>query len=241
VTSSTPRPIFDRYKMPRARHRAPSATAVAVAAHVAVALLVLWRGAVRVEDAWGGTPPPESRGVRRPAITWVALPEFSSSKPEAPPPPPPTVTVPAVARPLAEPVKLDLPASPRLVLVATPTAIATGSGSGADPASEPDTGVRTDTVAGTETGTNAHDIFGPTPSIQPAMPPGAPADEKGEHEVRFWIRADGRVARIEVIPRIRDSAYRRRFMEAMSGFAFDPAKTQDGRPIEYVYSILVHP
>ncbi len=66
-------------------------------------------------------------------------------------------------------------------------------------------------------------------------------EERKKHEVRFWIRADGRVTRIEVSPPIRDSGYRRVFMETMWNFVFSPAKTRDGRPIDYVYGIVVYP
>src|SRR5437773_1694210 len=95
--------------------------------------------------------------------------------------------------------------------------------------------------AGPGSGGGASDMFGPTPLLVPNVPPGAPPEERRKHEVRFWIRADGRVTRIEVSPPIRDSGYRRVFMETMWNFVFSPAKTRDGRPLDYVYSIDVYP
>ena len=235
VTSPSRRPIFDSYTLPLPRRRHRSATAVSLAVHVAIAFLVLWRGAVLVENAWGGTRLPESgRSAGRPATVWMVMPPLPSSPDKAPAVRQPTPKRATIAQPFTDPVKLALSATPRLVLAATPAAIATVSLTVSDPADEPGTGAGTDTSA-------ASDIFGPTPSLLPTAPAGAPAGEKGQHEVRFWIGADGQVTRIEVIPRIRDSDYRRRFMEAMSGFAFGPAKTRDGRPIEYVYSVIVHP
>jgi len=243
--SSAPRPIFDSYTLPLARRRPRSGPTVSIIGHVAIALLVLWRGGVVVESAWGGTRLPESgRSGGRGATSWVVMPQLPSSQPEAPAARQPPPTVATIAQRL--PVKLDVPAPSRLVLIAAPAAIAIGNGMAGDVSpNEPAMAVGTDTSTGTGTanpdsGRTASDIFGPTPALLPIAPSGAPAGEKGEHEVRFWIRSDGRVTRVEVSPRIRDSAYRRRFMEAMNGFAFGPAKTRDGRPIEYVYSVLVH-
>jgi len=245
VPAPSPRPAFDRYTLPLPPRRERSATAVSLVMHVAIAFLVLWRGAVMVENAWAGPELPErARGGDKPATVWVVMPQLASSQPAASAPAPtPTprrqaaAKAPAIALPSAEPIKLAVPTSPRVVLFATPTAaaIANAGSTVGDPAAGPATSTATDTSAG------LGDVFGPTPSLRPTVPPGAPAGEKGSHEVRFWIRADGRVARIQVIPRIRDSEYRRRFMEAMSGFAFGPAKTRDGRPIEYVYSVVVYP
>ena len=75
----------------------------------------------------------------------------------------------------------------------------------------------------------------------PNVPAGAPPADKIKHEVRFWIRADGHVTRIDVSPPIKDGGYRRVFMETMRNFRFGPAKTHEGRPIDYVYSIVVYP
>ena len=75
----------------------------------------------------------------------------------------------------------------------------------------------------------------------PNIPAGVPPKDKINHEVRFWIRADGHVTKIEVMPPIRDSDYRRVFMDYIRSFVFSPAKTRDGRPIDYEYSIIVTP
>ena len=251
VTAPSPRPRFDSYALPLERRREGSATAVSAVAHITIALLVLWRGAVLFETGGGGGTGPRGGGGGggRPAVSWVALPmpAAAQQEPAQPtPPPPPAVTVPTVATPVTEPVKLDVP-PPTLTLRAD--AAGTGAGTTGGPGQGPGSGGGTGTGAGTGAGPDtgpgsggaANDIFGPTPLLVPTVPSGAPPDDKRKHEVRFWIRADGTVTRVEVNPPIRDSGYRRRFMEAMQGFRFGPAKTREGRPIDYIYSIVVYP
>ena len=84
-------------------------------------------------------------------------------------------------------------------------------------------------------------VFGPAPLLVPTTPAEAPSDDRRAHEVQFWIRADGRVARIVVNPPIRDREYRRRFSEVMNTFVFGPVKSPDGRPSDYVYDCVVYP
>lgn len=242
--------------MPRFCFPAPnrSAAALSIMVHVTVAILVLWRGAVFLESSSGGDRGLRggSGGVDRPAISWVALPAVTSPPIDAPPVSPPGVTVPIVVPPRIERLTL---ASPHVMAVTLPTPLpapvstdqewsaGNGPDSGGGRASRNGSG-SADTGAGSGGGASgmfAGDIFGPTPLLVPKPPAGAPPDDKRKHDVRFWIRTDGRVTRIAVSPPIRDSDYRRRFMEAMSDIVFDPVKTRDGRPIDYVYSIVVNP
>jgi hypothetical protein len=231
--------------------------------HVAVAILVLWRGAVWFEGSDGDDRGLRSggKGVDRPAISWVALPPITAPQAETPPAPTPRVTVPTVAPPRIERVNLAVP--PRVMATTLPTPLPApvgtdegmsdasaptpAAGSGPDSGGDRETGGGTggsDAGPGSGGGAGdifAGDIFGPTPLLVPTSPAGAPPGDKRTHDVQFWIRADGRVTRIAVSPPIRDSGYRRRFMEAMSDIVFGPVKTQDGRPIDYVYSIVVNP
>jgi len=251
VTSSPrSRPAFDRYALPLPERREGPAAALSFGVHVAIALLVLWRGAALFEGGGGGAAGPRGGGGGggRPAVSWFALPAPPASRSEAVAPPPvPVVTVPTVAPPVVEPVKLDLP--PLTVAFTPPAVVGTGEGTTGGPGQGPGSGGGTSTGTGTGTGADAGpgsggspgDIFGPTPRLVLNVPAGAPPEEKGKHEVRFWIRADGRVTRILVSPPIRDSGYRRVFMEAMWNFVFSPAKTRDGLPIDYQYSIIVYP
>ncbi len=246
----TSRPLFDSYALPLPQRREGPAAALSFLAHVAIAILVLWRGAALFEGGGGGGTGPRGGGGGggRPAVSWFALPTPSSARAEAAPQAA-AVTVPTVAPPppVTEPVKLELP--PPTFSITPPAAVGTGDGTTGAPGQGPGTGGGTGTGAGTGKGADAgpgsgggaSDIFGPTPLLMPTIPAGAPSGEKGKHEVRFWIRADGRVTKIQVSPPIRDSGYRRVFMETMWGFVFSPAKTRDGRPIDYEYSIVVYP
>jgi len=88
-----------------------------------------------------------------------------------------------------------------------------------------------------------------TPEILPAsprwivfMPPGAPREVRGKrYEVRFWVAADGHVTRVEVTPEIEDERYRRKFIERMMGYLFNPATTRDGTHVDFVASLTVIP
>ena len=244
----TSRPLFDSYALPLPQRREGPAAALSFLAHLAIAILLLWRGAALFEGGGGGGTGPRGGGGGggRPAVSWFALPTPSSARAETRPQAP-AVTVPTLAPPVTEPVKLELP--PPTFSITRPAAVGTGDGTVGGPGQGPGTGGGTGTGTGTGTGADAgpgtgggaSDIFGPTPLLVPNIPAGAPPGEKGKHEVRFWIRADGRVTRIEVSPPIRDSGYRRAFMETMWNFVFSPAKSRDGRPIDYVYSIVVSP
>jgi len=253
VTSSSPRPVFDSYALPLPRRREGPAAALSFVVHVTIAMLVLWRGAVLFEGGGGGGSGPRGGGGGggRPALSWVALPipEMAHAEAVRPAPPPPAVTVPTVAPPLTEPVKIDVPHASPTLATAPPVVVGTGDGTTGGPGSGPGSGGGAGAGAGTGAGSDVGpgsggktgDIFGPTPLLMPNVPAGAPPEDKRKHEVQFWVRADGHVTRIEVTPPIKDSHYRRVFMEALNGFEFSPAKTRDGRPIDYVYSIVVYP
>jgi len=242
------RPLFDSYALPLSQRRQGTAAALSLAVHIAIAILVLWRGAELFQGGGGGGSGPRGGGGGggRPAMSWFALPTPSAAEAHEAPPAP-HVTVPTVAAPLTEPVKLEVPMP--AVTIAPPAAVGTGQGTAGGPGEGPGTGGGKGTGTGPGVGADsgsgsggaASDLFGPTPLLVPNLPAGAPPEEKRKHEVRFWIRADGRVTRIEVSPPIRDSGYRRVFMETMKSFVFSPAKTRDGRPIDYVYSIVVYP
>ena len=244
--------MFDSYALPLPQRREGPAAALSVLAHVAIAILVLWRGAALFANGGGGGSGPRGGGGGggRPAVSWFALPLPAPPARAENVPPAAAVTVPMVAL-VTEPVKIHIPA-PTLVVTPPPTptaVVGTGDGTTGGPGQGPGSSGGTGTGSGTGTGADtgpgsgdsASDIFGPTPRLVPTIPAGAPPEERKKHEVRFWIRADGRVTRIEVSPPIRDSGYRRVFMETMWNFVFSPAKTRDGRPLDYVYSIVVSP
>jgi len=230
------------------RRREGPAAALSFLAHAAIVMLVLWRGAALFEGGGGGGTGPRGGGGGggRPAVSWFALPTTASPQAEAVPQAP-TVTVPTVAAPITEPVKIDLP--PPTLAIAPPAAVGTGDGTTGGPGQGPGSGGGTGTGTGTGTGADAgpgsggsaSDIFAATPRWAIMAPPGAPREARGRHEVRFWVTADGRVVRVEVAPPIRDSGYRREFTERMMGYLFNPATTRDGRHVDYVTTLVVYP
>jgi hypothetical protein len=239
--------VFDGYALPLPQRREGPAAALSFLAHVAIAILVLWRGAALFASGGGGTGPRGGGGGGgRPAVSWLALPTTSSPQ-TATAPQAPAVTVPTVAAPVTEPVTIDLP--PPTVAIAPPAVVGTGDGTAGGRGQGPGRGGGTGTGTGTGTGADAgpgsggdaSDIFAATPRWAIMAPPGAPREARGRHEVRFWVTADGRVTRIDVTPPIKDSGYRREFTERMMGYLFNPATTRDGRHVEYIASLTVYP
>jgi hypothetical protein len=220
-------------------------------AHLTIAILVLWRGAALFEAGGGGGTGPRGGGGGggRPAVSWFALPATSAPQEhEVPQALPPTVSVPTVAVPLTEPVKIDLP--PPSVVMTPPVAVGTGEGTtggaGQGSGTGGGRGTGTGTGAGADTGSgsggDARDIFPASPRWAVLPPSGAPREARGRrYEVRFWVTAEGRVTRVEVNPPIRDAGYRREFTERMMGYLFNPATTRDGRHVDYVASATVIP
>jgi hypothetical protein len=245
-----PRPVFDSYALPLPERREGPAAALSFGVHVAIALLVLWRGAALFASGGGSGAGPRGGGGGggRPAVSWFALPAAPASQAQAvAPPQAPVVTVPTAAAPVVEPVKLDLP--PPTVAFTPPTAVGTGDGTTGGPGQGPGSGGGTGTGAGTGTGSdagpgsggNASDIIAPTPVWAIIPPSGAPPETHGKrHEVRFWVTAEGTVTRVEVTPPIKDGGYRRDFLEKMKGYLFKPA-TRDGRRVDYVATVTVYP
>lgn len=113
----------------------------------------------------------------------------------------------------------------------------TGPGSGGGQGTGTGTGVGADVGPGS--GGAAGYIFAATPRWSLLPPPGAPRQDRGQHEIRFWVGADGQVTRVEVTPPIKDANYRREFMKKMMGFVFDPARTRDGRPVASIASVTI--
>jgi len=243
IVPSDSRPVFDSYALPQPRRREGPAAALSFLAHIAIAILVLWRGAALFEGGGGGSGPRGGGGGGgRPAVSWFAIPAISSAQAHDIPQPP-AVTVPTVAVPAMEPVKIDVP--PPAVVVAPPPSAAVGTGagttggagqgpgSGGGRGTGAGTGVGADSGAGS--GGNASDIIPAAPKWAIIPPDGMP---RGRHEVRFWVTADGSVTRIEVTPPIKDPDYRREFTKRMMGYVFNPATTRDGRRVDFVATVI---
>src|SRR5213594_4147243 len=104
------RPLFDSYALPLQQRRQGRAATLSLAVHLAIAILVLWRGAELFEGGGGAGPGPRGGGGGggRPAMSWFALPTPAAAEAHEVPPTP-AVTVPTVAPPVTEPVKLEVP------------------------------------------------------------------------------------------------------------------------------------
>lgn len=247
----TSRPPFSAYALPLPRRRQGPAAALSLLAHVTIAVLVLWRGAALVASGGGGGAGPRGGGGGggRPAVSWFALPAPSVAQAqEIPAVPPPAVTVPTIALPTPEPVKIEPPMP--AITIAPPVAVGVGAGTSGGPGAGPGSGGGKGTGTGTGVGSDsgagsggeAGYIFPASPRWTIFPPPGAPREARGRrHEVRFWVTAEGRVTRVEVTPPIKDASYRREFIERMMGYLFNPAATRDGRHVDYVASVTVIP
>ena len=223
--------------------------ALSFIAHLTIAILVLWRGAALFQAGGGGGTGPRGGGGGggRPAISWFALPPASTPEQHTMPPAP-AVTVPTEAVQVPEPIKLAVP--PPTVVIVPPAAVGTGEGTTGGPGQGPGTGGGVGAGVGTGVGVDSGpgsgggqgDIFPASPRWSILPPQGAPSGVKGKrYEVRFWVTAEGRVTRIEVMPPIKDRGYARQFTESMMGYSFFPARTQDGRHVDYVASVTVIP
>jgi len=240
IVTSNARPVFDSYSLPLPRRREGPAAVLSFLAHVTIAILVLWRGAALLGSGGGSGPRGGGGGGGRPAVSWFALPSFSAPQAHDVPAAP-AVTVPTVALPAPEPVTIDVP--PQTVVITPPTAVGTGAGTSGGPGQGPGsgggkgtgtgTGIGADSGAGS--GGNAGDIVPASPIWAIIPPDGMP---RGRHEVRFWVTAEGSVARIEVTPPIKDADYRREFTKRMMGYLFKPATTPDGRHVDFVATVI---
>jgi hypothetical protein len=214
-----------------------------VVAHVAIAAVVLWRGALLFQPGAGGAGGAGDTGAPggggRPAVSWFTLPTPSAPRVLDVPPAPPApsaVIVPATALP--DPVKLDVPRLAPPLLSASlsppPPLAGTGVGAGGGPGTGPGTG----------TGVDAGPGSGGDGGYIPAFARGGvsvPECARGDFQVRLWVEVDGRVSRVEVDPSPKDPRCRREMLAQMKAYRFRPAMTRDGRPVASVYQIrLIH-
>jgi len=103
-------PLFNAYSLPLPRRRQGPAAALSLLVHVAIGVVVLWRGAVLLGGGGGSGPRGGGGGGGQPAVTWFTLP--AGVAPQAlDVPAAPAVTVPSVALP--DPVKIDVRRSSR--------------------------------------------------------------------------------------------------------------------------------
>jgi hypothetical protein len=241
AVSETPH-LFNAYRLPLPQRRQGRAAALSLAAHVTIAVLVLWRGAALLEGGGGGTGPRGGGGGGgRPVVTWFTLPVGAA--PQAlDVPAPPAVTVPTIAPP--DPVKIDVP--PLEAIVPPPPAMApagNGTGTTGGPGQGPGSGGGQGTGTGPGRGNDVGPGSGGEAGYIPADVRGliVPPDcARGEYLVRFWVEADGRVSQVDVTPPPKDAGCRREMLAQMRAYKFRPA-TRDGERVASVFPIrLVH-
>jgi len=183
--------VFNSYALPQPRRREGPAAALSFLAHIAIADSA-WRGAVsRAGARLGPSGAGEAGGGRG---RWFALPATSAAQAHEFPQPP-AVTVPTIAVPASEPVKIDVPRRPSVI--APPPSAAVGSARaprvergkgrapGAGAARATGTGVGADSGAGS--GGNASDIFPASPRWTIFRRRAHPRTRGRRHEVRFWV------------------------------------------------------
>ena len=227
-------------RLPLGRERLRTGTAVAIALHALVLLVVLWQ----TTDIFGGGghgsgPRGGGGGGGRPAVTWFTL----------PPPSGPTVAVdvpalPAVAvsdLPVPDPVQLNLPQLTVPHDMSPTTPVGKGPGQSGGTGNGPGTGGGTGTGTGPGTGSDVGSgTGGEGDYIQRADLRGSilpPQCMHGRYTVRFWVAADGHVSRVEVTPTVRDGACRQEMLERMMGYRFRPALNLNGRPVPDIRDI----
>jgi hypothetical protein len=233
---------FTAYSLPRDRRPQGPAALLALLIHGAIALLVLWRGALLFQPGVGAAGPPGGGGGAgggRPALVWFAL--SPASAPQVHDVPAPSVTAPAIVAP--DPVKIEVPAPlptppPETAAptgTSAPTTGATGQGSGTDGGRGTGTGGGVGSAAGPDSGGEGGYIFPANPTAM--VPP--PSCARGEFKVRFSVEATGRVSRVEVNPLPKEAGCRREMMEILRAFKFQPARTRDGRVVASIFLITI--
>ena len=222
-------------QLPRTRERFGSGVVVSALVHGGI-VLALVVGAASSGEAFR-----ELGGGGATVVRYVELLPTAADRSAASALEPPTADPPprrSLPRPDLEVVSPAVPAL-SLTTITRPEvglrAGTTGSGRGAGPGTGggvgsgrgPGVGVGTGPGVGSGGGAG----FPPAPRFI-IVPADRPASVRGKRfDVHFWVDDRGRVTRVEVDPPIDDAGYRRKFLDQMRQFLFDPARTTDGRPV----------
>ena len=117
-----------------------------------------------------------------------------------------------------------------------------GPGSGGGSGGGQGGGVGSGIGSGTGPGTGGDGSLARNPEPRQLLLPPEVKDKKlrGQtYAVTFWVRADGRVDRIRVIPELPDREYAEKFRERMEGYLFRPARSPRGEPVPGTIKISV--
>lgn len=166
----------------------------------------------------------------------VAPPEDT---PDVPVPPEPEPVRDTVAE-QSEVAMADSQAAPRDSSAGAPGQAAPGTGPGTGGGSGGGEGGGTGTGTGPGSGPGSGGQLGlaqPPRWRQTILPPeNRPRDLRGKTiTITFWIKADGRVERVEFDPEIRDRDYANKFRERLLAFVFVPARSASGAAVAARY------
>ncbi len=117
-----------------------------------------------------------------------------------------------------------------------------GPGSGGGSGGGQGGGVGSGIGSGAGPGTGGDGSLARNPEPRQLLLPPEVKDKKlrGQtYAVTFWVRADGRVDRIRVIPELQDREYAEKFRERMEGYRFRPARSPTGEPVPGTIKISV--
>lgn len=229
--------------MPLGSRRESAGAAIATVVHVAIALLMFWKGAEALLELGGGGAGPRGGGGGggRPAATIFTLPASAAPR-TVDVAAPPAVIVDQLPMPTVKVEDLAHIEVPRQDIAVT-VPIGTGNGTTGGPGQGPGTGGGTGTGTGTGTGSDegpgtgggGGDIFGAS-----LLGFNLPATcFRGHMIARFWVAADGRVTRVEMLPPPRDGSCRRDMAERLMIYKFRPATTRDGQPVASVTEVKI--
>lgn len=179
-------------------------------------------------------------------VAYISLPAFTP-----PPEAPEVVDVPIVETPevpvVPEPQPVRDSAVPDTVVVAAnigaTRGVGTGSagtGTGEGPGEGGGTGEGSGPGSGPGSGGGMSLARNPywTQAILP--PENPPRELRGKTiEILFWIKADGRVERVEFNPEIENRGFATKFRERLLDFVFSPARSATGAAIAVQYPISI--
>jgi len=231
--ASPDRPRLPGLRLPLARRRLRTGTALAVITHAVVIGLVVARPARHTGRGAGGSSPAGRQ------INFFALPRGG----------PAAVDVAAAPRivpsdlSVLRRIPIDLPPLdiPRTTL-APPAVVLGGGGGGAGGGGGGGQGAERGSGAGAGPGSGTGGEGGYIVSAQPRRviprPPECISNSvsRGRIEVSFWVAADGQPTRVELDPPPTDEECRRVFVTLMMETRFVPA-TLRGQPVASVFSI----
>ncbi len=177
-------------------------------------------------------------------VAYITLPSMPEPAPAPPvrvpaPVPPPT----SVQTPVPPDLALSVPAdtAPGIADAGQSSQAAdTGTGTGVGgPGGAPGTGGQgAGGAGGTGEGGQGDTLRPPEPRDMAFPFDNPPKELRGVSlSVKFWVGADGRVERYQVMPQIKDREYAKKFDEVMRAFRFTPARAPNGARVAGTYSI----